>query len=324
MKKNYLYLLLFGLTMVSFYSKATIVTATTSGNWDSAFTWDIGVPKCGDTVIIPAGVIVTVTVNVDLDTGDPLCPLFQMTISGDLRFAHGKKMHLALGSCVGVESGGRVGASSKGGGASESIYIGPDRVWQASGGALNGVATLGCAIMLPVELIDFSILIKNQGVELNFTSASERDLDYYVIESSRDGSFWQEVQTLKAAENSIELRNYSYTDKNPFNGLSYYRLKSVNMDGSQNNLEIISCEYYSSKFLMYPIPVNKLMFLEGDNLEQSSVSIFNSLGELIEVELSLVGDKYSFNFEQIKNGVYFLTIQNVNIKRTERIIVAHK
>lgn len=324
MKKNYLYLLLLGLTMVSFYSNATIITATSNGNWTSPLTWDIGVPQCGDTVIIPAGVTVTVTINVDLNTGDPLCPYFKMSVYGNLRFAAGKKMHLAYGACIAVEAGGQIVPSSKGGGASESIYIGDVRVWQSSEGPLNGVASLGCAILLPVELIDFSVSKLNSSIELKFTTASERELSHFILESSRDGSYWQTVEKINASGNSLSQKTYAAIDKTPFNGVSYYRLKSIDLDGTERMLDIISNEFYSSKFLIYPIPVNKLMFLEGENLENSIVTIVNSLGETIEVEMSIIGDKYSFNFTSIKNGVYFLTIKNQNINRTERIVVAHK
>jgi hypothetical protein len=324
MRQNFLYLLLFGLTMVSFNSRATIITAVSTGNWNSPFTWNGTIPQCGDTVIIPAGIIVTITENVDLNTGDPLCPFFRLTIAGSLRFNNGRKLHLASGACMTVETGGTIGQSVKGGGASESIYLGENRVWQASEGMLHGFQSYGCAILLPVTLINFSLSILNNQVELNFATASENNLDHFLIETSRDGSYWQTIERLKGNGNSVALNSYKYTDKNPFNGTSYYRLKSVDFDGSVHTLNILSCEFYSSKFLMYPIPVNKQMFLEGENLDQSTINIVNSIGEPIEVEMNLLGDKLNFNFEDIKNGIYFVSIRNVKVNKTERIVVAHK
>jgi hypothetical protein len=194
--------------------------------------------------------------------------------------------------------------------------------------ALGGGVFLGphisCAEALPLELVSYSLEISNNEVTINFETASERDLDYYIIESSTDGSYWQELTSIKAAGYSSENNNYSYVDNSPFNGTSYYRLKTVNTDGSVSVLDIVACEFYSSKYLVYPIPVNSTLFIEGEKLDQSEFLLVNSIGENIDVEITSLGYKYSLNFETIKNGIYFLKIASSNNMKTERIMVCHK
>ena len=91
-------------------------------------------------------------------------------------------------------------------------------------------------------------------------------------------------------------RRYKIIDKSPFNGESYYRLTQYDINGVAERLGTQSIEFFPTKYLIYPVPVNKSMFLEGDNLMNSEILIINSLGEVIDVEQTIVGDKISFNF----------------------------
>lgn len=179
-------------------------------------------------------------------------------------------------------------------------------------------------ILLPIELLSFSLENVSNTVELTFETASERDMDYFEIENSRDGNYWQSISKIQAHGNSTSVNTYKCVDKSPFNGLSYYRLKDVSINGVENYSDIISNEFSSSKYLIYPVPVNNIMFLEGDKLEQAEIYVVNNVGEKIEIEITPFGNKSSFNFENIKNGIYFVKIQTAKTKRTERIVVVHK
>jgi len=323
-----LFVLFLFVTIFSFESSATVKTAL-GGNWNAPGTWSpAGVPSCGDTIIIPAGISVHIPANVNLNNAaDPLCAQTYISVEGELTFSSGRKLRLAAGGCVMIEVGGTLVPSAVGGGSSEVVEVDHVDWWKAADGVLTGAGPsgtpLGCGMALPVELIDFSLEYINDGVDIFFTTASERDADKYLIEVSRDGSYWQELETVKAVGNSSVSSNYQLRDNSPFIGLSYYRLTLVDVNGNSTPLEVITSEFNSVKYLLYPIPVNKTMFLEGSSLETSTITVINSLGEQIEVEKSLMGDKYAFDFAEIKAGVYFLVIETENTKKTERIVVVH-
>lgn len=317
---------------INFDSKAAIITAVSSGNWDSPFTWDLGVPQCGDTVVIPSGITVTVTVNVDLDNGDPLCPLFRMTISGDLRFAHGKKMHLATGSCVSVEASGTVSASSKGGGASESIYIGEERVWQASGGTLRGVASLGCAIMLPVSLVDFNVKQHNKQIELTWKVASETNLAFYHLEYSLNGLEWVSLANVeqRAYVHDAPVKIYQYSTSDLGEDV-YFRLTSVDNDGKQFILRIAS--YKSLKendelIMIAPNPatVNQLVSVNYETTEEleTTIHIVDQRGLVIYTSTKMEASKSGQLFvdtSALQSGTYFVRISNKNQSLKSKLAV---
>lgn len=308
-------------------ASATVITANAGGgNWNAVGSWDLGrVPGCGDTIVIPPGVAIQVTATVTM--GGIGCLPVKMSVSGTLGFNNGRKLRLPAGSCVQVQFGGRVNPSGVGGGHSETIEVGGVDLWWSALGSLVGGAggvSLGCPVLLPVELISYDIEYLNEQASLSFTTASEREIDYFVIEVSTDGSFWQELAKIEAEGTAATGKTYQVKDKLPFSGVSYYRLSHVDVNGEKAILETIVGEYATEKFLLYPVPVNKTLFVEGRHLDGASVSIVSSLGESVQVEPIYVGDKLSFNFGEIKSGVYFLTIENQFVKKTERIVVVHK
>ncbi len=313
--------------LLAFHSQATRITAKPGGgNWNANNTWDLGrQPTCGDTVIIPAGVTVHVAANVTLD-GNGCAPV-TIQVSGRITFANGRKIRLSGGGCMQIALNGQIVPSGNGGGNSELIEINGQDWWQAADGTLTGSVggiSLGCGVALPVELVNFSIEYINDMAELSFSTASERDLDYFVIEVSRDGSYWQELGTIDAVGNATTTSDYTFVDKTPFNGTSYYRLKEVDINGVSMDVDVLVGHFNGIKYLLYPVPVNKSMFLEGAYLSESTVQVINSVGDLVDVSMNLFGDKLSFDFSSVKNGIYYLVIENQYTKKTERVSVVHK
>lgn len=322
------FILLMILITCNLNSFSAVITAKLlGGNWHSTSTWDLGrIPGCGDNVVIPIGVTVNITSNVDF-TGVG-CAATAIDVMGKIIFDNGKKIKLNEGSCISISVTGSIFASGSGGGASEKIEIANVVLWKASDGNLLGSIlpdgiNLGCGVILPVELISFSVEYMNEKAKILFSTNSERDLDYFVVERSKDANFWQEVEIIKAAGNTSSITEYSCKDIDPFLGTSYYRLLSVNIDGTKDTLYILSSEFSSFNYLMYPVPVNKLMFVEGNKLKSSSITVYNSVGQIIEVNNTVISDRLCYNFDGIPNGIYFIKIKNENVQKTKRVVVSH-
>ena len=85
---------------------------------------------------------------------------------------------------------------------------------------------------LPVEIINFNATSDNDHIDLTWSTASENNNDYFTIEKSNDGINFESLANIDGAGNSNTLINYSYIDKNPFEGLNYYRLKQTDFNGN--------------------------------------------------------------------------------------------
>lgn len=85
---------------------------------------------------------------------------------------------------------------------------------------------------LPVELLYFEGYGYNHYNSLKWSTASEHNSDYFLLERSVDGEQWDYVGTTKSMGNSNQVVNYLYVDNFRFNGFIYYNLYQFDFDGN--------------------------------------------------------------------------------------------
>lgn len=87
-------------------------------------------------------------------------------------------------------------------------------------------------VPLPVRLRKFSVYpAAGQSVHLSWETEQEQDNEGFYVERSKDGSTWHEVAFIKGHGNSDHQQLYNYTDTQPLDGRSFYRLRQQDFDG---------------------------------------------------------------------------------------------
>lgn len=122
-----------------------------------------------------------------------------------------------------------------------SVIIGQDM-----DGANNNVPNLdnfiwqnfACAT-LPIELINFAGTKEGGKNYFEWSTASEKNNDFFTIERSEDGLKWTEVIKEFGAGNSKSIRTYRAYDVAPESTLNYYRLKQTDFDGQSKHFKIV-------------------------------------------------------------------------------------
>lgn len=96
---------------------------------------------------------------------------------------------------------------------------------------------------LPVTFSAFEINCAQEGAGVNWTTASEKNSDYFNIEKSTDGKTFQSVATVHAAGNSNMKIHYEWIDHS-YTTSSYYRIREVDLDGKYIYSSVIfaSCQ----------------------------------------------------------------------------------
>lgn len=175
--------------------------------------------------------------------------------------------------------------------------------------------------VLPVELLEFDgELDANGHTQLHWLTATEINNDYFTVERSRDGVEFEYVNEIKAAGNSQAVLQYSAVDYNPYEGISFYRLKQTDFDGSYTYSELISISNATLKSTVaYPNPTLGKVTIEHALTTKGILRITDAFGkELIKQEIS--GEKSEINLSEFGAGMYFILLE-INGKTEIKTIV---
>ena len=116
---------------------------------------------------------------------------------------------------------------------------------------------------LPVELSSFEAEPIDEYNFINWTTESEANSDYFMIESSTDGEIWTVINVQGAAGHSFPKIDYHYPD-NRFSEITYYRLVQYDIDGKSETFGPISIiRNYQKK------PIYKRFNLSGQEVDES-------------------------------------------------------
>ncbi len=171
---------------------------------------------------------------------------------------------------------------------------------------------------LPVELTLFDASCQETNdAKINWTTASEKNSDYFEVEVSTDLVSWSEVGQIDAAGNSSSKREYTISD-NLSRGLRYYRLVQVDFDGKHRTYDPVSlnCGGSESVFLIYPNPTSGdfVVSIQNEKLSgEIAVTLNTADGKLISTKTSeATSGVQSIYFENnlLPAGIYFVNVSD--------------
>jgi hypothetical protein len=268
-------------------------------------------PNSGDVLVVPAGCTVTITDEIIISnavTFNIYGVLIFDSPSHKLRFNN-------IASVVSIFAGGAITAPSN----SNQIKIGNGGAEWSGPGTLNGPATISNGF-LPVELIDFSANCLSNGVEVNWSTASEVNNDYFLIERSLNGIDYDELTKVTANNNSSSIKNYSYNCSENANELTYYRLSQVDKNGLTTIFKAIDIQcknHLSDQFIIYPNPAKSEINLRinaDSKSDNTSIVIQNIFGGIIlEFKTNMVLGLNSYSIPlNISAGTYYINLVSDN------------
>jgi hypothetical protein len=94
--------------------------------------------------------------------------------------------------------------------------------------------------VLPIKLLYFRANYNGTTVDLNWSTTTEINNDYFTIERSADAINFEPILAKDGAGNSSQTLFYATIDKSPLNGVSYYRLKQTDFNGDFAYSTIVS------------------------------------------------------------------------------------
>jgi hypothetical protein len=186
------------------------------------------------------------------------------------------------------------------------------------------------ALMLPVQLSEFSATMVKTDVRLNWTANVEINTRHFVVERSLDGKSFQQVGLVSAAGNSNVKRNYNYIDTKASAGTIYYRLKTVDLDGKADYSAIrtirmaTAAASNSIAISTYPNPaVNALNISVPANWQGKKVTfeIYNVSGSVVHTVVNNhAGQTEHMQVSALSRGLYIVKATSGDVSATQRIV----
>lgn len=165
---------------------------------------------------------------------------------------------------------------------------------------------------LPVSLFSFTATYLSSYVSLQWKTATEINSDHFDVERSSDGVHFSKIGTVASSNNSSAESDYTFTDTNPVNGISYYRLKQVDIDGQFTYSIIISVKINTQLSIqIMGNPVYNSLQIEVNGIDQMPlpVSIIDASGKRYKIFTATDGSK-QINIADLSSGVYYLIYQS--------------
>jgi hypothetical protein len=161
--------------------------------------------------------------------------------------------------------------------------------------------------VLPVELVSFTGEQVGSTSLLSWQTATEQNVSHFSVQRSVDGE-WKEIGTVSATGNSQHLLGYEFVDDTPFAGDNYYRLETIDTDGSTEFSDVVVVHFdgLGYELTVYPNPASagEALNVKGEFFEAVA---HDQLGR--EVKLQRNGNQLVV---QAGRGVYLLTFTDAN------------
>ena len=145
--------------------------------------------------------------------------------------------------------------------------------------------------ILPIELTSFTAECDGKSSLIEWTTATEKNNDFFVLERSTDAINFKEIARVAGAGNSIEPIDYAYIDYGARSGDNYYRLVQVDYDGTSTASEIIVANCPAEtlgepEVLAFPNPFDDNLTLHFENFGniQATIEVYDLLGRLVQTQ----------------------------------------
>ncbi|MEZ4884035.1 MAG: SdrD B-like domain-containing protein [Chitinophagales bacterium] len=193
---------------------------------------------------------------------------------------------------------------------------------------LDGVV-IDC-ITLPIELVSFEGEVLQDGNLLKWVTASEVNNDFFSLERSIEGTYFETIHTQDGAGTTSLTMTYDYLDRTAPNGISYYRLQQTDFDGSSSTSKVIALQRGESEGGFDIVSVTPLgnflhtaVGFQVPKVGNVEVKLFDVSARLVystSIEAMEGFNVLQMNTESYSQGIYLLQLRYGEEMRTVKIL----
>lgn len=174
----------------------------------------------------------------------------------------------------------------------------------------------------PLALLSFTAARSGSGALLQWSTTQEKSTSRFVIQKSSDNVNFFSIDSVKAIGDSNAVTHYRFIDNHLLNGVTYYRLKMIGLDGRFKYSPIRSLNNTINNLVisLYPNPVQTGILYISTSVNCQSIQIFDVSGRVIKT-VSTHGFLNMLYLGDIAKGIYFVSLQTDAGRRVQKILI---
>lgn len=176
---------------------------------------------------------------------------------------------------------------------------------------------------LPIKLEGITASILGSDVVVKWQTSTELNTNHFIIQRSNDGIKFTDLGFVKAI-GSVS-NNYQFKDLSPVNGTNYYRLKSIDKDGSYTYGKIISVNILSKEgFTIVPNPAVSNTTLRFNGITNSAtINVFNVAGKKVYTDKfsGISSSTYTLSTSKLSAGTYIVNVITKEGNYSNRLVI---
>lgn len=184
-------------------------------------------------------------------------------------------------------------------------------------------------VVLPITAINLKAFKKEQGIQVDWVTQTETNIDEYHVEKSVDGQQYFTIGKEKARGNSIR-ETYSWLDQNPSTGINFYRVKVIEKMGviKYSHVVNVAVSNLNASLAIYPNPAKgNVIGLRLINQEKGTyqAELYSTAGQKLftgQIKHNGGSAKYSIaTGSTFSKGTYRLKVYNSQTSMIETFLV---
>jgi len=182
-------------------------------------------------------------------------------------------------------------------------------------------------LILPIQITKIEAVCGENGTNINWTSETKNDNEFYTVEKSVDGADFTELTKIKSTAKNNNTKTFTVLDSDKSLGQVYYRVSHTDANKITSISEVINtnCIQKTITAMAYPNPcTNQLsVILNGSIGENAEIKICDALNREIEkksLTISQEAQTENFNLGAQEAGIYFLSVKTSSQNACYKII----
>ena len=172
-------------------------------------------------------------------------------------------------------------------------------------------------ITLPVTWLGFQaeVIDAHRKVLCRWWTASEKNSERFIVQRSADVLHWEDIGVIAGAGNSIVQQNYELIDHMPLEGMNYYRVREVAMDGSIDHSEVRSVVLGRPvRLSVFPNPGTGAFQASG--WDNGTLRVYDVTGRMVPFTLTAGGE---LTLHGARAGSYTVELRRADAIEPERV-----